>query len=127
MIIDLDKIELHRRINGLALKTHYTREYCERLYFDTDLRVYVVILPEQPGSKYSGKVLVPECNVACAQVSSSSVPKHQPLGTPSNRDTPSGRRKRGSMELAKATINERADARTAERIADAPLSAQKEE
>ena len=114
MKIQLDKIELNSRINALGLKSHYLRTHCTELYFDTELEHYMVLIKTSgEGSKYSGKVMVPAHNVAAAQVSLESVPKHQPIGTPEKNDTPSGTRKKRSIDGSKSTIAERIEARAA--------------
>jgi hypothetical protein len=114
MKIHLDKIELNSRINALGLKSHYHREHCDELYYDTDLEVFFVITECEKGSKYTGKIMLPACNVAAAQVSRESVPKHQPIGTPDERDTPSGKkRKHRTLDTAKSEIAKRAEAREA--------------
>lgn len=112
MIIQLDKIELNSRINALGLRTHYLRDHCEELYYDTDLDLFMIHIKQAgEGSKYSGKVIVPAHNVAAAQVSRTSVPKHQPIGTKPELDTPGGQRKKRTEKTAKSAIAEKAAAR----------------
>ena len=114
MKIHLDKIETHRKINGLGLKRTVDAGHYAELYFDTDLGCYVVIRKDESSdSKFSGKILLERSSVACAQVASESVPKYQPIGTPEIRDTPSGQRKKGSVEKAKTELAKRAEARAA--------------
>jgi hypothetical protein len=116
MKINLDKIELNSRINALNLTTHFSSEKhkCE-LYYDTELNLFFVIREKEEGdgNKYSGKIMVPAHNVAAAQISEISVPKHQPIGTPDSHDTPSGNRKPRTEATFKKAIAEKIAERTA--------------
>jgi hypothetical protein len=113
MYIQLDKIELCNRIGGLQLKTNYLRENCSDMYYDTEMNLFFVEVNHGPGNKYSGRILVPPHNVACAHVSPVSIPKHQPIGTPENRDTPSGHKRKNTMATAKTALAEKIEARKA--------------
>lgn len=114
MRIYLDKIETVNKLNGLGLKRTISAEHYAEMYFDTELSCYVVIRkPDESDSKFSGKILIPQSSVGCAQISERSVPKHQPIGTPEERDTPSGKRKARTDATAKKAIAERAEARAA--------------
>lgn len=114
MKIFVDKLETTKKVNGLGLKRSIDYQHYEELYFDTDLRCYIAIRkPEGSDSKYSGKIMIERSVVACAQVAERSVPKHQPIGTPEARDTPTGQRKKKTAATAKSAIAERAEARAA--------------
>jgi len=115
MKIKLDKIETTGKINGLGLKRSVVLDHYAELYFDTDLDMYVVIREEEESdSRYSGKILLERNQVKCAQVARESVPKHQPIGTEPERDTPSGKkRKHRTDKTAKSAIAERIEAREA--------------
>lgn len=112
MKILLDKVETIKSISGLGLRKHYDKSCCTELYYDTELQHYVAVQKVAAGHKYTGRILIPPSAIACAQISKESVPKHQPIGTPDELDTPSGKkRKHRTDETAKSTIAERIEAR----------------
>lgn len=116
MKIKLDKLETNKKINGLGLKRSVDAQHYAELYFDTDLSCYIAIRHnEGSDSKYSGKIIIERGVVSCAQVAEESVPKHQPIGTPAKNDTPTGGRKKRSVEGGKETIAERIAARAADK------------
>jgi len=116
MRINLDKIETTDKINGLGLKRTIDSKQYKELYLDTDLGCYVVVRKDSdsPDSKYSGRIFVERSSVACAQISRDSVPKHQPIGTPDELDTPSGtKRKSRTQATSKKALTEKIAARKA--------------
>ena len=113
MKIFLDQIETAQRINALQLKTNFLATYCKELYYDTELCKYVIIFPDNPGNKVSGTVFIEPTHVKAAHVAAEVIPKHQPVGTPESHDTPSGQKKKGSVEKAKSVLAERIEARKA--------------
>lgn len=121
MKIKIDKLELFKRINALNLTTHYEREkHRSDIYFDTDIGCFFVVRHQvEEGNKYSGKIMVPQHAVAAAQISTESVPQHQPIGTPPEKDTPSGnKRKHRTEDTAKSAIADAAAARAAAKTAE---------
>lgn len=119
MKIFIDKLEMNTKVNGLGLKRTIDKAHYEELYFDTDLLCYFAIRRDEGSdSKYSGKIMIERGVVSCAQVAEASVPKHQPIGTPAKNDTPTGGRKKRSVEGGKETIAERIAARAADKKDD---------
>lgn len=114
--IHLKAVELINRCRWIprqALSVEKS-DLVDGLYIDASLPQFVVARLNYKmanGVAYFKHSLIPLSNVAGMDIDNDQIPEHQPLGTPPERDTKSGRRKPRTVESAKDVLAERAEAR----------------
>lgn len=115
MKIQLNQIELSTKVKALGSRDRaIVGRGLKDLYYDTELGCFfATLIDSSVGHKFTGNMLIPASSVAAAEVASESIPEHQPVGTPATHDTPSGTRKKRTVEGGKETIAERIEARAA--------------
>lgn len=118
MKIQIEKLELSRttRIKSLNLREVLCADYSwiKEIYID-DARPHFFVVTQYIDSACvkTRTHLIPAQSAVSAILAEEAVPKHQTVGTPENRDTLDGRKKRGSEKKAKSELAKRIEARKA--------------